>query len=231
MEDARARQPLVGDRSHPRPEWAVLLAPSPQRAQPEFRHPITESADRWPVGRHSVVVEPAGDDLFQPPPLRRDRLVPTPSQGFLDRAQFGLHPVAPGPPPKLKAALARSSTDVSEPEKVERLRLAEASPSSVGRRMAAELDEARLVRMQHERDPRPQTRYASPSTATATQGPTGKDRCLASPHNKLDPNRSLPKPTQKKGLTHSIQRGATSAFRSLTTPKFAVCLPQLRKSG
>src|SRR5271166_2853197 len=48
--------------------------------------------------------------------------------------------------------------------------------------------------------PRPQIRYASPSTATATQGPTGKDRCLASPHNKLDPNRSLPKPTQKTAL-------------------------------
>src|SRR5208337_599289 len=48
--------------------------------------------------------------------------------------------------------------------------------------------------------PRPQIRYASPSTATAIQGPTGKDRCLASPHNKLDPNRSLPKPTQKTAL-------------------------------
>src|SRR5208282_1324901 len=48
--------------------------------------------------------------------------------------------------------------------------------------------------------PRPQTRSASPSTATATQGPTGKDRCRASPHNKLEPNRSLPKPTHKTAL-------------------------------
>src|SRR5208282_2865958 len=48
--------------------------------------------------------------------------------------------------------------------------------------------------------PRPQTRCASPSTATSTQGPTGKDRCLASPHDRLDPNQSLPTQTQKAAL-------------------------------
>src|SRR5208282_2627866 len=47
---------------------------------------------------------------------------------------------------------------------------------------------------------RPQTRCASPSTATATQAPTGKDRCLASPHDRLDPNQSLPTQTQKAAL-------------------------------
>src|SRR5208282_2683135 len=56
--------------------------------------------------------------------------------------------------------------------------------------------------------PRPQTRSASPSTANSTQAPTGKDRRLASPHNKLDQNPSLPMQTQKSSLTHSIQRGA-----------------------
>src|SRR5208283_1737108 len=58
---------------------------------------------------------------------------------------------------------------------------------------------------------RPQTRYASPSTATATQGPTGKDRCLASPHNKLDPNRSLPKRTQKTALPTPFSEEPSSA--------------------
>src|SRR5208282_1713611 len=43
-------------------------------------------------------------------------------------------------------------------------------------------------------------RCASPSTATATQAPTGKDRCLASPHDRLDPNQSLPTQTQKAAL-------------------------------
>src|SRR5208337_3824178 len=65
------------------------------------------------------------------------------------------------------------------------------------RRTGSHAENPRTNRADH---PRPQTRYASPSTATATQGPTGKDRCLASPHNKLDPNRSLPKRTQKTAL-------------------------------
>src|SRR5208337_761048 len=65
--------------------------------------------------------------------------------------------------------------------------------------------------------PRPQTRCASPSTATQDQGPTGKDRCLASPHNKLDPNRSLPMPTQKAALPTPFSEEPNSGYRARAT--------------
>ncbi len=42
----------------------------------------------------------------------------------------------------------------TEPEEVEGLRLTQATSLAIGSRMAAELDEARLVRVQREREPR-----------------------------------------------------------------------------
>src|SRR5208283_2678711 len=63
--------------------------------------------------------------------------------------------------------------------------------------------------------PRPQTRCASPSTATATQAPTGKDRCLASPHDRLDPNQSLPTQTQKAALPTQFSEEPPCGVRAL----------------
>src|SRR5208283_1910304 len=82
--------------------------------------------------------------------------------------------------------------------------------------------------------PRPQTRCASPSTATATQAPTGKDRCLASPHDRLDPNQSLPTQTQKAALPTQFSEEPTgyTYATGAGNPNFAsIVLPAIQTAS
>src|SRR5208283_314065 len=86
------------------------------------------------------------------------------------------------------------------------------------RRTGSHAENPRTNRADHSR---PQTRCTSPSTATSTQGPTGKDRCLAYPRDTVDPNRSLPKPTQKSVLPTPFSEEPDRATPSLA--RAAVC--------
>ena len=115
---------------------------------------MLEGAQGGDVGGHGVVVIPAGDDASQPSSLFGDRRVPPPSEFLLEFMQLGAHPVASRLPPKQEAAAPGASADMREPQEVETLRLAQAAPLAVRRRRAAELDEARLFRMQRQREPR-----------------------------------------------------------------------------
>ena len=100
------------------------------------------------VGRHCVVVEVAGNDLPQPFPLLRDRLMHAPSQLLLDLPKLRPHAVAPGLPLDEELALAGLAADEGEAQEVEGLRFAEPTLGAPARRMAAELDQPGLVRMQ-----------------------------------------------------------------------------------
>src|SRR3982751_369083 len=99
-----------------------------------------------------MVAVVAFQDLPQPMPLFRDGLVPTPSQLFLDLPEPRPHAVAPGLPLEQEASLAGSAADEGEAQEGEGLRLAEPAPGASGRRLAAELDQAGLLRMQRQRE-------------------------------------------------------------------------------
>lgn len=110
------------------------------------------------IGRHGVIAEEASDDSRQPFPLFRDRLVHSPSQFLLDPPEFCFHAVAPGLPVNQEFSLAAFAANEGEPEEVEDFRFSEPAPRALGRRKAAERDQAGLVRMQRQRElPQPFT--------------------------------------------------------------------------
>jgi hypothetical protein len=74
------------------------------------------------------------------------------SQLRLDVLELGSHAVAPGLPLKLEAPLAGSTADVDKAQEHKGLRLAKAARSAIGRRMASELNQAGLVRMERQRE-------------------------------------------------------------------------------
>ena len=112
---------------------------------------VAEGAER-PVGRHRMVGEVADDDLPQPLPLPGNGLVHAPSQLVLDLPELRLHAVAAALPMDLEVAPAGLAADEGEAQEVEGLRLAKPAPRALGRREAAELDQAGLVRMQRQRE-------------------------------------------------------------------------------
>lgn len=149
-----AGQPAVDDAAHLRPRRAVPVASAPERAPPEVADVMLEGAPRRDAGGQGVVIVPAGDHASQPSPLVGDRRVPPTPEFLLEFMQLGAHPVAPRLPPKQEAAAPGASADVREAQEVETLRLAETAPLAVGRREAAELDEARLCLIERQREAR-----------------------------------------------------------------------------
>ena len=73
----------------PRPP-AALTAP-PQRASPVPRDPLPERFESWQVARNCVIAEVSTDNLPQPVPSFRNRLVYAPAQFHSDTAEFGRH--------------------------------------------------------------------------------------------------------------------------------------------
>src|SRR5438132_14149301 len=98
MENARWREPAVGQPRHPLPVHAVFLTAPPERASPEFRDQEPERGQRGTVGRHGVIVEVSADDAREPFPLLGDRLVHSQSQPLLDLLELCPHAVAPALP-------------------------------------------------------------------------------------------------------------------------------------
>src|SRR3979411_171154 len=84
MKDTGFGEPVVGQPRDTFPGCAVFLAASPQRSLPEFGDEEAERGQRPTVGRHGMIVEVALDDLSQPFPLDRDRLVPALPQPLPD---------------------------------------------------------------------------------------------------------------------------------------------------
>src|SRR5918995_4780179 len=111
-----------------------------------------ESYECLDVGRHRVISEIAGDDLLQPLPLFRDRLVQSSSQLLLDLLEFGHPPVPAGFPMDQEVSPSRGAADEGETQESEGFRLAEAAPLAVARRIAAELDQPGLLRVERQRE-------------------------------------------------------------------------------
>src|SRR5688572_1283432 len=148
MEDTRFGKPVVGQPRDPSPGESALLAAPDEYPPPASDDLVSERCQCSAVGRHGVVVEVAGNDLPQPFPLLRDRLMHAPSQLLLDLPKLRPHAVTPGFPLDEELALTRLAADEGEAEEVEGLRFAEPALGAPARRMAAELDQSGLVRMQ-----------------------------------------------------------------------------------
>src|SRR5258707_7936338 len=140
----RATSRLIADRG------AVFLTAPAEAPPPQPLDTAPEGGERLDVVGHGMIGEVASHDLPQPGALLVDRGVQAASHGLLDLAQPGPQPVAPRLPLQGELAVPGAPTDVGEAQEVEGLRLAEAAPLAVCRRMATELDQTRLVRMQTE---------------------------------------------------------------------------------
>src|SRR5262245_57453527 len=139
---------IIGQLCDPLPRKAVLLTAAPQRAQPEAANMVTEGAECREIGRHGMIDKVAPNDLRQPEALVGDRLVHPLSQLLLNLREFCPHSVTPGFPFKQELTPARASADENEPEEFEGFRFSEPAPRSSNRRMAAELEQAGLLRVE-----------------------------------------------------------------------------------
>src|SRR3979490_594568 len=147
MKDIRFREPIFGQLRDLLPSRAVFLASSPERSLPEFGDEEAECSQHLTVGRHGMIVEVALDDLSQPFPLDRDRLVSALPSLLFDGLQLRPRAVSPGFPLEQELAATRLATDKGEAQEVEGLRFAQPAPLAVRRRMAAELDQTGFVRV------------------------------------------------------------------------------------
>src|SRR2546425_858113 len=150
MTDADGRQPPVDVASHPLPRQMMALAAALEGPPPKPADGRAEGANAAPVHGHAVVPHVPEYDRAQIGSHCRERLVQASPELGLDRLELRLPSLAhrlsqhrEPSPPRLPAAMR-------EAEKVEGLRLPVASPPSVVRREAAELDQARLVGMQRQ---------------------------------------------------------------------------------
>jgi hypothetical protein len=108
---------------------------------------VVEDREGTTIGRHRMVVKVAADDRSQPFPLEGDCLVSPLSQFLLDFLEFRPHAVASGLPVEQEVALEGLAADEGESQEVEGFRFTEPAPFASDRRMAAELDQAGLVRV------------------------------------------------------------------------------------
>jgi hypothetical protein len=161
MEDARLGKPASDQPVDRLAAGAVLLAAAAEVPPPQPANPAPKGVQRPDVGGHGMIGEVAGHDLPQPSALLVRRGMQAAAQGLLDIAQLGPQPVAPRLPVQGELAVPGPPRDMGEAQEVEGLRLAKAALATVRRGKAAELDQARLVRMQAQREafqPRSQIR-------------------------------------------------------------------------
>src|SRR5882757_1994901 len=154
MKDALDWKPALREAIDEGPRGLVTLTPAAQRAQPVPENDTTKLAHCSAVGRHGVIGEVATHDLPEPEALLAQWCVPMLPERISDLSQFGPHAVASRASAQLEASCPGARADMREAQEVERLRFAKATPCAVGRREAAELDQARLVRVQRQRERR-----------------------------------------------------------------------------
>ena len=113
---------------------------------------MPERRERPTVCGYRIIGEVACNDLPQPVSLIWDSLVHSLPQLRLDFLELRPHAVAPGLPLKLESSPSRFAADEGEAQESEGLRSADTAFLVVGRRMAAELNQAGLVRMERQRE-------------------------------------------------------------------------------
>src|ERR1019366_7262603 len=148
MCDSRFWKPPIVQRGHSLPRYFPLLPTPAQRASPDVGNVKTKVPKRRRVGRNRMISIEAHHHPPQPRPLLVDCLVHPSTQFLFDHLQSGAHPVAARLPPELEIFPPAVPADVGKTKKVERLRLAEIACPPVLRRMASELNEPRLPRIE-----------------------------------------------------------------------------------
>jgi len=152
MTDTRRGKPVVGQFRHSIPCEAVLLAAPPKRSTPEVSDIVAERQERPTICGYRIIGEVACNNLPQPVSLFWDSLVHSLPQLRLDFLKLRPHAVAPGLPLKLEGSPSRFSADEGKAQESEGLRSTDAAFLAVGCRMAAELDQAGLGRMDRQRE-------------------------------------------------------------------------------
>src|ERR1700676_3722228 len=150
MCDSRSWKPPILQHGHPFPGHLPLLTTPTQRAPPDVGDVKTKVPERHRVRRNRVISIEAHHNPPQPRPLLIDRLVHPSSQFLLDHPQSGAHPVAARFPPELETSPPVLPADVGKTKKVKRLRFAETACPPVRCRVASELNEPRLLRVQRQ---------------------------------------------------------------------------------
>ena len=148
MADMGRGKPSADESLHTLPLDASLLAPPFERVMPEVTDREAEVSQCVPVARHSEVSDMPTHNGLQPLADFRNRIMHTTPQLDLDPLQRRLHALANRLPKHHEPTLPRLPADMLEAEKIEGLWLAQSSALSVGRRMASELDQPRLLRVQ-----------------------------------------------------------------------------------
>src|SRR5215211_6702449 len=148
VQDFGFGQPIISDFPCPLPSGLVSLAASFERAPPDFNHTASEHHERRHGCRHGVIGEETPDHLLKPLPLLGYGIVSSPAQLLLDLSEFCLAAVAPGLPFELESPLAGLAADQRKPQEIEGLRLTETALLAVVHRIAAELDQPSLLRME-----------------------------------------------------------------------------------
>jgi len=152
VEDARPGKPVVSEHVNPGPGSVSLLATSAKLTSPSVYHPVPELHQGMAVGRDGVIPEVSADDLFEPSPLLADRLVHLLTQFLLDLLELCPHAVAPSLPVNQEASTASFAANKGKAQEIEGLRLPEPAPLAVCCRMASELDQPGLLRVERQRE-------------------------------------------------------------------------------
>ena len=148
MADMGRWQPAADQPLHSFPQNATFLAPSSQDVVPEVAHGETKVSQSMSVARYSEVTEMPTHNGLQPLANFRNRVMHASPQLDFHLLQLSLHAFANRLPKHQIPPLLRLPADVLEAEKIEGLRLAQSKALSVRRRMASELEESRLFRVQ-----------------------------------------------------------------------------------
>src|SRR6058998_1024573 len=143
-------QPPVDVASHPPPRQMMALAAALEGPPPKPTDGRAKGANTAPVHGHAVVPHVPGYDRAQISSYRRERLVQTSPEFGLDRLELRLPSLAHRLPQHREPSLSRPPAAMREAEKVEGLRFPVATPSPGPLRVAAELDEPRLVGVQRQ---------------------------------------------------------------------------------
>src|SRR5574341_925381 len=148
MEDMRIGQPQAGQASHSRRVETRFLTAALQCPLPETIDMVAKLAQRRAVHRHTEVPKVSEDNRAQPLALFWDRVMQAFPKFALESLQFCSQALLHRLPQDGKPSLPGFPTDMGKPQEVESFRLAFATPFSVRRREASELDQAGFIGVQ-----------------------------------------------------------------------------------
>src|SRR5215469_15866246 len=154
MTDSSRRKPARNVAPHAAPRQVITLAAMVQHRPPQIADCFAERTQRRAVHGHPVITEVAQQDRAQVRSLFPNGGVHAMLQFLLQGPQLGLPPLAHRLSQYREVPLPSSPATMRKTQEVERTRFAATPVSSIVLRIAAKLDDSRLVGMQLEAEPR-----------------------------------------------------------------------------